>query len=71
MPKEQLYEYLVNLQSLLTIQIITGQSTLKRIEEGLKFIDLVWRVNKHHPAEDQIHPREFHNDAINNMVDLK
>lgn len=59
------------LQSLLTINIITEEINFDLLEETVKIIDLIWRVNKLKPLEEQMHAKEFHNDAINNSVDLK
>lgn len=59
------------LQSLLTINIITEEINFDLLEETVKIIDLLWRVNKLKPLEEQLHAKEFHNDAINNSVDLK
>ena len=63
--------YLMCLQSLLTINIITEDINFELLEENVKLIDLLWRVKKMKPQSEQIHPKEFHNDAINNSVDLK
>ena len=54
-----------------TINIITEDINFELLEENVKLIDLLWRVNKMKPQSEQIHPKEFHNDAINNSVDLK
>lgn len=69
--KSQMLAYLMCLQSLLTINIITEDINFELLEENVKLIDLLWRVNKMKPQSEQIHPKEFHNDAINNSVDLK
>jgi hypothetical protein len=69
--KNQMLAYLMCLQSLLTINIITEDINFELLEENVKLIDLLWRVNKMKPQSEQIHPKEFHNDAINNSVDLK
>ncbi len=69
--KNQMLAYLMCLQSLLTINIITEEINFELLEENVKLIDLLWRVNKMKSKSEQIHPKEFHNDAINNSVDLK
>jgi len=61
----------MSLQSLLTINIITEEINFDLLEETVKIIDLLWRVNQMKPISVRIQPKEFHNDAINNSVDLK
>jgi phosphoribosylaminoimidazole carboxylase (NCAIR synthetase) len=71
MPKTQILEYLISLQSLLTINIIGEEIDLTLLEETIKIMDLLWRTNKLKPIHDRIHDKEFLNDSINNNVDLK
>ena len=71
MPKTQILEYLISLQSLLTINIIGEEIDLTLLEETIKIMDLLWRTNKLKPIHEQIHDKEFLNDSINNNVDLK
>jgi hypothetical protein len=71
MPKTQILEYLISLQSLLTINIIGEEIDFNLLEETIKIMDLLWRTNKLKPIQEQIHDKEFHNDSINNNVDLK
>ena len=40
-----------------------------RLEAIVGFIDTLWRINK--KKEQQLPAKEFHNGAINDMVDLK
>ena len=68
--KEQLNEYVISLQSQLTINIITGQIQMKRLEEIIKLMDTFWRVNKSR-SFGQMSIKEFQNDAINNNIELK
>lgn len=55
---------------MLDIYIITGDINMDMLEETVRFIDLLHRINKLRPIDEQIQPKEFHNDAINNHVDL-
>lgn len=55
----------------MTINIINEDINLELLEETVKIIDLLWRANSFKPAADKLHAKEFHNDAINNSVDLK
>lgn len=61
----------MSLQSLLTINIITEEINFDLLEETVKLIDLLWRINKLKPLEESLNAKEFHNDALNNSVDLK
>lgn len=62
--------YLISIQRMLTRYIMIGVENMDILEESVRFIDLLWCVNKLRAAEDQIHHKEFFNDAINNHVDL-
>lgn len=59
MPKEQLHEHVMSLQSLLTINIITGQINLQRLEQAVLLLDLLFRTNKKRDPENQVQLKEF------------
>ena len=71
MPNIQLLEYVMSLQNLLTINIVSEQINYPLFEDTIKFLDTLFKVNKIKPKEQQILDKEFHNDAINNSVELK
>lgn len=58
--------YQMKMQQMLTIYIVTGEISMEILEEMVRFIDLLWRVNKLRPEEEQLQTKDFHNDAINN-----
>jgi len=37
---------------MLTIYIVTGEISMEILEEMVRFIDLLWRVNKLRPVEE-------------------
>lgn len=61
----------MSLQNLLTINIVGEQINFPLFEDTIKFLDILFKVNKIKPKEQQILDKEFHNDAINNSVELK
>lgn len=71
MPNIQLLEYVMSLQSLLTINILGEQINFPLFEDTIKFLDILFKVNKIKPKDQQILDKEFNNDAINNSVELK
>jgi len=70
-PQQYIHEYVMNLQSLLTINIISGEINLELLEQTVITLDLMHFLNKQQSHTEQIHALEFQNDAINENVDLK
>jgi hypothetical protein len=56
---------------MITTQIVTEDINLDHLEETVKLLDLLYRVNKLKSLEEQILPKEFHNESINSAVDLR
>ena len=50
---------------------MTEDINLDHLEETVKLLDLLYRVNKMKSPEEQILPKEFHNESINSAVDLR
>lgn len=70
MSNSDFLNYLISTQKMLTRYIIIGVDNMDVLEESVRFIDLLWRINRLKPQEHQIATKEFYNDAINNHVDL-
>ena len=71
LPREYVHEYVMNLQSLLTINIISDLLNLEFLEQTVITLDLFHFLNKQKSQAEQISALEFQNDAINENVDLK
>jgi hypothetical protein len=59
LPQEYIHEYVMNLQSLLTINIIAGEIDLDLLEQTVITLDLLHSLNKQKSLTDQIHALEF------------
>lgn len=69
---EQLHEYVMQIQSLLTLNIITGYMDMEVLTHCIRTLDILHWVNSAlRDQADQIAQKEFHNDAVNNNLDLK
>lgn len=73
MPTKLLHEYVMQLQSLLTISIISGAMlNMELFVETIRVLDILHWVNaKLKEPESQIEKKEFHNDAVNNNLELR
>lgn len=73
MPTKLLHEYVMQLQSLLTISIISGAHlNMELFVETIRVLDIFHWVNaKLKEDSSQIEKKEFHNDAVNNNLELK
>ena len=71
-PIEQLHEYVMQLQSLITINIITGVARMDMLINSIKALDILqWINSKLRKKSLQIEKKEFYNDAVNNNLDLR
>lgn len=70
MSKGQLLEYVMGLHSVITIQVVIENIKQDLFEQTVKFLDKIYRANKL-KSNDQIDDKDFHNEAINNSIDLK
>lgn len=69
--KEQLHEYVMQLQSLITINIITGVARMEMLMNSIKVLDILqWINSKLREKKERIEKKEFYNDAVNNNLDL-
>lgn len=69
--KEQLHEYIMQLQSLVTINIITGVAKMEMLVNSIKVLDIFEWVNSLlRSSDEKIEKKEFYNDAVNNNLDL-
>lgn len=69
--KEQLHEYVMQLQSLITINIITGVARMEMLMKSIKVLDILqWINSKLREKKERIEKKEFYNDAVNNNLDL-
>ena len=67
-----LHEYVMQLQSLITINIVTGVANMDLLKAAVRVLDLLWWVNRWFKQKgEQIEMKEFHNDAVNNNLELK
>lgn len=69
--KVQLLQYVMKVQSMITMQVVTEDINLDHLEETVKVLDLLYRVNKAKTLDEQIFAKEFHNESINSAVDLR
>ena len=72
MPKPEFHQYIIQLQSLLTIHIVSGELlNMNLVKSCVKMLDIFYRVNfKVRAPTDQILEKEFINQAVNNDVVL-
>jgi hypothetical protein len=69
--KEQLHEYVMQLQSLITINIITGVARMEMLMNSIKVLDILqWINSKLREKKERIEKKELYNDAVNNNLDL-
>jgi len=71
MSKSHLLEYVIGLHGALTIQIVMEDVNNELLEETIKLMDTIYKVNSTKKDEDKIEDKEFYNEAINTAVDLK
>lgn len=72
MPKKTLHELIIQLQSVLTQDIINGTINNALFIETVKLLDTLHWVNfTFKDASDQIQKKEFHNEAVNSNLELK
>ena len=73
MPTKQMLEFVMQLQNTLTLNIIQGaQVNYNLFTETIKMLDTVnWLNFAFKDKDDQIDKKEFHNDAVNNNLDLR
>lgn len=61
----------MQLQSLVTINIITGVAKMEMLVNAIKVLDIFEWINSSLRAKDQkVEKKEFFNDAVNNNLDL-
>jgi hypothetical protein len=62
----------MQLQSLITINIITGVAKMDMLVSSIKVLDILqWINSKLRGKKDRIEKKEFYNDAVNNNLDLQ
>lgn len=60
------------MQGTITLSIISGMPRLSLIKASVKVMDIIYWINQtFKTAEDRIKKEEFHNDAINNNIELR
>ena len=68
-PTDQLHDIVIRLQSIMTLNIISGMPRIDLIKASVKVIDIIWWVNKTYKmTESQIGAKEFYNDTINENI---
>jgi hypothetical protein len=68
---EQLHEYVMQLQSLITINIITGVAKMEMLVNSIKVLDILqWINSRLRDKKEKVEKKEFYNDAVNNNLDL-
>ena len=61
----------MQLQSLITINIITGVAKMEILVSSIKVLDILeWVNSKLRIGKEKIEKKEFFNDAVNNNLDL-
>lgn len=61
----------MQLQSLITINIITGVAKMEMLVSSIKVLDILeWVNSKLRIGKERIEKKEFYNDAVNNNLDL-
>ncbi len=73
LPKELLHEYVMQMQNILTLNIIQGvQVNYQLFTDTIMMLDILqWLNFTFKDKSKQIEKKEFHNDAVNNNVDLR
>ena len=71
-PSDQLHDNVIKMQGTITLSIISGMPRLSLIKASVKVMDIIYWINQtFKTAEDRIKKEEFHNDAINNNIELR
>ena len=72
LPTTVLHQYVMQLQSLLTINIVAGGNVnMDLLMSCVRMLDIFYWINiRFRDAVDQIEKKEFHNDAVNNNINL-
>lgn len=72
LPTPVLHQYVMQLQSLLTMNIVAGgMPNYELLVLSVKMLDIFHWVNQtFRDPIDQIEKKEFHNDAVNNNINL-
>jgi len=67
-----LHQYVIQLQSLLTINIVAGGNlNMELLMSCVKMLDIFHWINlTFRDSIDRIEKKEFHNDAVNNNINL-
>jgi len=66
-PKAFLLEFVIQLQSNVTINVITGISDLELLKLSIKILDILFWVNRKFKRQaEKIASKDFNNEAINN-----
>jgi hypothetical protein len=61
----------MQLQSLITINIITGVAKMEMLVNSIKVLDILQWVNLGlREKKQKVEKKEFYNDAVNNNLDL-
>lgn len=61
----------MQLQSLITINIITGVAKMEMLVNSIKVLDILQWVNSGlREKKQKVEKKEFYNDAVNNNLDL-
>lgn len=72
MPFKMMHEIVMQLQNVLTHNIISGVINNRLFIEAVKLLDTFYWLNfTFKDTNDQISKKEFHNDAVNNNLELK
>lgn len=72
MPYKLLHELVITMQNILTQNIIQGVIRPQLFQETVKAIDVLhWLNFTFKDAEDRIDRKEFHNDAVNEVLELR
>ena len=72
LPTTVLHQYVMQLQSLLTINIVAGGNVnMDLLMSCVRMLDIFYWINiRFRDTVDQIEKKEFHNDAVNNNINL-
>ena len=70
---QYIHEFVMQLQNLITANIVVGVVNMELLKECVTFLDILHWVNQDliTKQEDRIEVKEFHNEAVNNNLDLK
>jgi hypothetical protein len=69
--REQLLVMIRKLQQLITLPIMMQEIDSSKIEKAVKTLDIFNEINNTFKRSHRLNYKEFHNDAINNEVNLK